>query len=137
MSIPSSVPASIACTEDAIAVAEAVLGDEDELVAIVDGAAKLLVPISGEIPPDGIRNVHALLLEVAGDQPDCRLVLATRRHRGPSMVLESELALWRELLALHRGRELRLVDWLVFLDDGYVLSIAELAGPQPEWPCTY
>ena len=134
MSIPSSVPASIGCTEDAIAVAEAALGPDD-LVAIVDGATKLLMPISGEIPPDGVRNVHALLLEVAGNQPDCRLVLATRRHRGPSMVLESELELWRELLVLHHGRELKLVDWLVFLDDGHVLSLAELAGPQPEWPC--
>jgi hypothetical protein len=132
MSIPSSVPASIGCTEDAIAVAEAALGDDD-LVAIVDGAAKLLVPISGKIPPDGIRNVDALLLEAAGDVPDCRLVVATRRHQGPSMVLESELALWRELLRAHRGFELRLVDWLVFLDDGYVLSLAELAGPPPVW----
>src|SRR3954447_980336 len=114
MSIPSSVPASIECTEDAIAVAEASLGDDD-LVAIVDGAAKLLVPISGDVPPDGVRTVDALLLEVVGDQPDCRLVLATRRHRGPSMALESELELWRELLAVHRGRQLRLVDWLVFL----------------------
>ncbi|MEA3055082.1 MAG: hypothetical protein QOD30_514 [Actinomycetota bacterium] len=38
MSIPSSVPASIGCTEDAIAVAEAALGPDD-LVAVVDGAA--------------------------------------------------------------------------------------------------
>jgi len=132
MSIPSSVPASIECTEDAIAVADAAFGPDD-LVAIVDGAAKLLVPIAGTIPPDAIRNVDALVLEMAGDEPGCRLVLATRRHRGPSMVLESELELWRELLAEHRGRRLRLVDWLVFLDDGFVLSLAELAGPPPVW----
>ncbi|MEA3055081.1 MAG: hypothetical protein QOD30_513 [Actinomycetota bacterium] len=93
------------------------------------------MPISGEVPPDGVRTIDELLLGVAGDQPDCRLVLATRRHRGPSMALESELGLWRDLLAAHRGRELRLVDWLVFLDDGFVLSLAELAGPPPEWPC--
>ena len=132
MSIPSSIPSSIGCTEDAIAVADAALGPND-LVAIVDGAAKLLVPISGDLPPDGVLTIDELLLNVVGEQPDCRLVLATRRHRGPSMVLESELALWRELLAAHRGRQLRLVDWLVFLDDGYVLSLAELAGPPPVW----
>ena len=132
MSIPASVPASIACTEDAIAVAEAALGDDD-LVAVVDGAAKLLVPISGDVPPDGVRTVDALLLEVVGDQPGCRLALATRRRHGPSMVLESELALWRELLDAHRHHPLRLVDWLVFLDGGIVLSLAELAGPPPVW----
>lgn len=135
MSIHPSVPASIECTEDAIAVAESALGRDDDLVAIIDGAAKLLMPISGEIPPDGIRNVDALLLEMAGELADCRLVFATRRHGGPSIVLESELELWRELLAVHRDQELRLVDWLVFLDDGYVLSLAELAGPPPVWTC--
>ena len=130
--MPARMPESIGCTEDAIVVAAAALGPDD-LVAIVDGAAKLLVPISGDVPPDGVRNVDELLLEVAGDLPDCRLVFATRRSRGPSLVLESELALWRERLAAHRDRELRLVDWLVFLDDGLVLSLAEIAGPPPVW----
>jgi len=86
--------------------------------------------------PDAVLTVDEMLLELVDaddDLDDCRLVLATRRHHGPSIVLESELALWRQLQAAHRDRALRLVDWLVLLDDGIALSLAELAGPPAVW----
>lgn len=126
------VPSSLSSTEDALCLAEVALGPDD-LVAIVDGAAKLVVPISGDVSADSVLTVDELVLEMVGDLDDCRLVLATRRHHGPSIILESELALWRQLQVAHRDRALRLVDWLVLLDDGIALSLAELAGPTPVW----
>jgi hypothetical protein len=126
------VPSSLSSIEDALCLAEVALGPDD-LVAIVDGAAKLVMPISGDVLPDSVLAVDEIVLGVAGDIDDCRLVLATRRHHGPSIVLESELALWRQLQAAHHGCALRLVDWLVLLDDGIALSLAELAGPPPVW----
>jgi hypothetical protein len=127
-----SLPASLSSTEDAIRLAEASLGPDD-LVAIVDGASKLVMPITGRVPPDAVLSIDELMLQVAGDHEGNRLVLVTRRHHGPSFVLESELDLWRRMQAAHAGRSLPLVEWLVFLDDGTVLSLAELAGPAAVW----
>jgi hypothetical protein len=127
-----SVPASLSSTEDAIRLAEVALGPDD-LVAIVDGTAKLLMPVSGPVPPDGVLRIDAVMLEAVGDEDGARLVLVTRRHSGPSIVLEAELDRWRRMQAAHRGRSLQLVEWLVFLDDGAVLSLAELAGPPAVW----
>jgi hypothetical protein len=127
-----SVPASLSSVEDAIRLAEVALGPDD-LVAIVDGAAKLVMPITGPVPPEGVLRIDALLLAAVGDEEGTRLVLVTRRHTGPAIVLESELAHWRHMQREHRGRSLALCDWLVFLDDGTVLSLADLAGPPAVW----
>lgn len=126
------VPASLSSTDDAIRLAEVALGPDD-LVAIVDGETKLVMPISGPVTPDAVLRLDALLLEVIGDTAGARLVLVTRRHTGPPMVLEAELARWRHLVAEHRGRALQLCDWLVFVRDEVVLSLAELAGPPAVW----
>lgn len=128
-----SVPASLSSIEDAIRLAEVALGPDD-LVAIVDGDAKLVMPIAGPVTPDAVLRVDALLLDALGDhEGDVRLVLATRRRTGPSFVLEDELARWRHMVAEHHGRALRLSDWLVFVGDELVLSLAELAGPPAAW----
>lgn len=127
-----SLPTSLSSTEDAIRLAEVSLG-RDDLVAIVDGEAKLVMPITGPVPPDAVLGIDEIMLHAAGDGAGNRLVLVTRRHHGPSFVLESELELWRRMQAAHAGRALPLVDWLVFLDDGIVLSLAELAGPPAVW----
>lgn len=132
MSLPVPLPASLASTEDAIRLAEASLGTCD-LVAIVDGAAKIVMPITGPVPADAVLGIDDLLLETVGDAEGARLVFATRRHGGPAIVLEDELARWRLLQREHAGRALVLCDWLVFLDDGTVLSLAELAGPPAVW----
>lgn len=127
-----SLPTSLSSTEDAIRLAGAALGDDD-LVAIVDGETKLVMPITGRVPSDAVLGIDELMLQVAGDHDGNRLVLVTRRHHGPSFVLESELELWRRMQAAHAGRALPLVEWLVFLDDDIVLSLAELAGPRAVW----
>lgn len=126
-----SLPTTLSSTEDAITLAEVALGP-DRLVAIVDGPANLVLPISGDVPPGGPGPLDDILLEAVGDKPGNRLVFATRRD-GPPVVTEDELALWRELSARHQGRALALCDWLVFVDGGGVLSLAELAGPPPRW----
>lgn len=127
-----SVPTSLSSIEDAIRLAEVALGPDD-LVAIVDGAAKLVMPISGRIRPGTIARLDELLLLAIGDDDDGRLVLATRRRTGPAIALEEELADWRTMRAAHVGRALALADWLVFVGDGTVLSLAELAGPPARW----
>ena len=127
-----SGPASLSSPEDALRLAEVALGPDDS-IAIVDGAARFVMPITGPMPPDGVLRLDELLLEAVGDHHDARLVLVTRRHTGPSIVLESELAHWRSMQARHHGRALELADWLVFLDDGTVVSLAELAGPASSW----
>ena len=127
------VPSSVSSLDDAIRLAEVALGPDD-LVAIVDGDAKLVLPISGPTPPDAVLRLDALLLEALGDHPgEARLVLATRRRAGPAIVLEDELARWREMVADHRGSGLQLRDWLVFVGDDVVLSLATLAGPPAVW----
>lgn len=125
------VPTTLSSTEDAIRLADCALG-EDHLVAIVDGSAKLVLPIAGSPPPEAIVRLDELLLAAIGDEPD-RLVLATRRCTGPAFVLEDELARWRELRRQHDGRALQLFDWLVFVRSDVVLSLAELAGPAARW----
>lgn len=127
-----SVPASLSSTEDAICLAEVALG-ADDLVAIVDGDAKLVMPISGRVPPGAVVRLDQILLLAVGDDAT-RVVFATRRHSGPAIALEDELADWRTMLAAHAGRPCVLADWLVFVDEKVVLSMAELAGPPASWP---
>jgi hypothetical protein len=128
-----SVPASLSSLDDAIRLADVALGNDD-LVAIVEGDAKLVLSFTVRTPPDAVLRVDELLLDALGDDDSGnRLVLATRRRTGPAMVLEDELARWRHMVAEHRGRSLRLCDWLVFVRDEVVLSVAELAGPPPVW----
>ncbi|MCU1483556.1 MAG: hypothetical protein JWN67_302 [Actinomycetia bacterium] len=125
------LPTTLSSTEDAIALAEVALGP-DRLVALVDGPAKLALPIAGDVPPEGVERIDGILLMAIGDEPGNRLVLATRRP-GPPAVTEDELACWRMMLARHAGRGLALFDWLVFVDGGGVLSLADEAGPAPAW----
>ena len=127
-----SIPLTLSSTEDAIRLGEIALGNDD-LVAIVDGDARLVLPFAGPVPPDAVLTIDALLLEAGREHEGNRLVLVSRRRTGPSFVLESELGHWRAMQAAHLGHPLPLVDWLVFLDDGIVLSLAELAGPRPVW----
>jgi hypothetical protein len=121
---------TVSSTEDAIALAEITLG-ANTLAAMVTGR-RLAVPVSGAVPADGILHWHAVLLEAIGDQHDT-LVLATRRRTGSTFVLERELAWWRSMQSRHRDRALVLADWLVFVRDEVVLSLAELAGPAAVW----
>lgn len=125
------VPFTVSSTEDAITMADTILGP-DRLAALVLGA-RLAMPVSGSPPPDGVLQWHAVLLEALGDEPD-HLVLATRRATGPPFVLEDELARWRAMQARHAARALVLVDWFVFVRDECVLSLAEIAGPEAVWP---
>ena len=127
-----SVPISLSSAEDAIRLGEIALGNDD-LAAIVDGEARLVLPFTGQVPPDAVLTIDALLLEAGREHEGNRLVLVSRRRRGPSFVLESELEHWRTMQAAHAGHPLPLVDWFVFLDDGIVLSLAEIAGPPPVW----
>jgi hypothetical protein len=127
-----SVPTTLTSTEDAIRLADVALGP-DSLVAIVDGGAKLVMPITGPVPPEAVLRVDALLREALDGEHGARLVLATRRRTGPAFVLEDELARWCELLAAHHHSSLQLCDWLVFVRDEVVLSLAELAGPAAVW----
>ena len=125
-----SAPFTVSSTEDAIYLAELFL-EKDELGAfLLDARAAL--PVSGAVPPEGILEWDALLLDALGDQPD-RLVLATRRRTGPPFVLEDEIHRWRTMQARHCNRELTLVDWLVFVGDEVVLSLAEIVGPEAVW----
>jgi hypothetical protein len=84
------------------------------------------------VPRDGILTYDVTMLEALGDDAD-RLVFATRRHTAPPFVLEDELAMWRQMKAAHEGRALVLNDWLVFVRDECVLSLAEIAGPPAVW----
>jgi hypothetical protein len=125
-----SAPFTVSSTEDAIHVAESTLGPHSLCGLVLD--AKMALPVSGDVPPDGVVAWHAILLDALGDQHD-RLVLASRRATGPSFVLEDELASWRAMHERHRGRNLALADWLVFVRDDVVLSLAEIAGPEAAW----
>ena len=125
-----SAPFTVSSTEDAIHMAELTLGSATLAALVLD--AHLAMPVNGDVPPDGILAFHEVVLGAAGDQHD-RLVLATRRRTGPAFVLEDELARWRELRSRHAGRNLALADWLVFVRDEVVLSLAEIAGPPATW----
>ena len=125
-----SVPFVLSSTEDAIYLAELMLGDDSLGALVVD--AQLAIPVSGDVPPDGVLRWHAILLDGIGDRDD-RLVLATRRETGPPFVLEDELDRWRTMQHRHCNRELALADWFVFVRDEVVLSLAEIAGPPVEW----
>ena len=124
-------PTRLGSTEDAIRMAELTLGD-DRLAALVDRPRPIAMPITGDVPRDGVLGLASMLREVFDGQPG-RLVLATRRTSGPAMVLEDELAWWRQLRNEHDGHALVLCDWLVFVRDDTVLSLAELAGPPAPW----
>jgi hypothetical protein len=125
-----SVPFTVSSTEDAISLAERTLGN-DRLAALVTGS-RLAIPISGDPPADAVLRWDELLLDAIGDQHD-HLLLATRRHTGPAFILEDELQMWRRLRMQHTGHNLVLSDWLVFVRDEVVLSLAELAGPPAAW----
>jgi hypothetical protein len=125
------LPISLSSTEDAIHLAEVALGS-DRLVALVDGPAKLALPITGDVPPEGVERIDGILLQAIGDEPGNRLVLATRRG-GPATVTEDELLCWHMMRTRHEGRGLALFDWLVFVDGAGVLSLADEAGPEPAW----
>lgn len=121
---------TVSSTEDAIYLAELTLGTDDLAALVLD--ARVAMPVSGDVPPDGVLAFHDVLLRAFGDLSD-QLVLATRRHTGPSFVLEDELDRWRTLQHRHCNRELGLADWLVFVRDEVVLSLAEIAGPAAVW----
>lgn len=125
-----TAPFTVSSTEDAITMAEIVLGP-DPLAALVLGA-KMAMPVSGHPPADGILRWDEYILDALGDERD-QLVLATRRTTGPLFVLEDELDRWRTMQARHCNRELALVDWFVFVRDEVVLSLAEIAGPEAAW----
>lgn len=125
-----SAPFTVSCTEDAITLAETVLGP-DSLAAVVLGS-RMAMPVSGAVPPDGVLSWHAVLLEALADEPDA-IVLATRRHTGPPFVLEDELDRWRTMQARHDDTRLVLTDWFVFVGEDVVLSLAEIAGPPAVW----
>lgn len=125
-----SAPFTLSSTEDAIYLTEMTLGRDDLAALVVD--ARMAMPVSGDVPPDGVLAFHDVLLAGLGDERD-RLILATRRHTGPSFVLEDELDRWRTMQHRHCNRELVLADWLVFVRDEVVLSLAEIAGPPPDW----
>ena len=120
------IPSSI---EDAIYLAEIALGDDCLAALVLDARAAMHVT---DAPADGVLPWHAFLLEAVGDHDD-RLVLASRRLTGPPFVLEDELDRWRTMQHRHCNRELELTDWLVFVRDEVVLSLAEIAGPPADW----
>jgi hypothetical protein len=120
---------TVSSTEDAIYMAELTLGDDTLAALLVDSHVAMHC---ADAPPDGMLPWHDFVLDVCGEHPD-RLVMASRRDTGPTFVLEDELDRWRVMHNRHCNRELELVDWLVFVRDEVVLSLAEIAGPQPDW----
>jgi hypothetical protein len=130
--IPSA-PVHLASFDDAVHLADLAFGSQTSAVALVDGGddRKLVMPLEGPMPPDGLLRLDEILLEAVPD--DARLVYATRRDDGLATVREEELATWRQLVARHTGSPLVLCDWLVFVADDTVLSLAELAGPPAPW----
>jgi hypothetical protein len=129
MSVPT--PVRLASLDDAAHLAEIALGAHDTAAALVDGAARLALPLRGPAGPEALLALDGVLLEA--DLGPGRLVLATRRPGGPPTPVEEELEVWRRLVAAHRGSPLVLCDWLVFTGDGPPLSLAELAGPPAPW----
>jgi hypothetical protein len=126
-----TTPVPLASLADAAHLATLAFGEHTSAVALVEAeAGNLCMPVDGPMPPDGLLRLDDILRAAVPD--DARLVYATRRG-GIPMATEDELALWRELVARHDGSPLVLCDWLVFVGDGAVLSLAELAGPPAPW----
>jgi hypothetical protein len=121
---------TVSSTEDAIHMAEVTLGRDTLAALVLD--ARMAMPVSGDVPPDGILHWHGILLEAIGHTDD-RLVLATRRRTGPPFVLEDELDLWRTMQSRHVDQRLVLTDWIVFVRDEVAISLAEIAGPAAVW----
>lgn len=94
----------------------------------------LAMPVEGPDPgPEAMHLLDDLLLKAAGDDPGCRLVLASVRPDGSDVVEEADIEHWRRLRAAHEGRHLELLDWILLAGKSSVLSLAEIAGPPAGW----
>ncbi len=130
----------LASAEAALDVIGAVLADNPDAgcVALIENRIArrgFALPVIGA-PPDGdaLHELDAVLIAEAQDLPGSRLVLVSVRPPGPPVVEEADIEHWRRLCARHQGEDLALVDWFILLGDEYALSMAELAGPHPDWP---
>ncbi|HLG00004.1 MAG TPA: hypothetical protein VI916_06005 [Acidimicrobiia bacterium] len=97
----------------------------------------IAMPIEGPDPgPDHLIMLDDLLLRAVGDDPGARLVFASVRMLGADggVVAEADIETWRRLVANHENHACDLVDWfLVDPVEGEARSLAETAGPQPDW----
>lgn len=126
-----STRVSLSSFTDAAHLADLGFGERTSAVALVEEEAmSLCMPIEGSMSPDGLLRLDDILF--AAIPGDALVVYATRRGGRP-MATEEELAIWRELVGRHAGSPVVLCDWLVFVGDDVLLSLAELAGPPAPW----
>lgn len=94
------------------------------------------MPIEGPDPgPEHLLLLHDLILKAVGDDAGCRIVLASIRPGAATVVSEDDLEVWRRLRRRHEGRAPALLDWFVVGGEhqAAALSLAEIAGPPPQW----
>ncbi len=94
------------------------------------------MPIEGPDPgPEHLLLLHDLILKAVGDDAMCRIVLASIRPGAASVVSEDDLAIWRQLRRRHEDHASVLLDWFVVGGEhqAEALSLAEIAGPPPQW----
>lgn len=94
------------------------------------------MPIEGPDPgPEHLLLLHNLILKAVGDDTDCRIVLTSVRPQTATVVSEEDLDVWRRLRRQHEGQACVLLDWFVVSGEhqAEALSLAEIAGPPPQW----
>ena len=139
---PSTARSRLHCIEDALEVVASVLATEPDTTAMVlvdrrpphDG---LVACYAGPFELADLDRLDRCVLEATTlAEPGCRMVLVSRTDPDgrpcSDGVDEASLELWHSMQARHHAGPVPLLDWLV-VDEGTVVSYAELAGPRVRW----
>lgn len=107
-------------------------------VALIENRAEgrgIAMPVEGPDPgPEYLQKLDELLLRAVGDDPGCRLVLASVRSGHMDAVEEDDLDHWRRLQARHADRACCLLDWFIIAPESHrARSMAGWAGCPPQW----